>query len=120
MKNLLRIAGCLLLSSVLLLSCEKPVERKSFEVIGLQDTYEFAADLSQKETFKIESYIPWEITKNDLDWCDISPWHNLGGTNTITIFPNNNMSASSREGSFTIKAEGYSKTVKVVQAGLKP
>lgn len=120
MKNLVRTAGLFLLSSIILFSCQEPEENRSFEVFGIQDSYEFAADLSQKETFKIESFIPWEITFDNLDWCDVTPWHNPGGTNTITIFPDNNPTIFSREGSFTITAEGYSKTVTVRQAGLAP
>lgn len=88
-----------------------------FEVSDLSDSYEFAADLGQSETFRIDAGKPWTITKDGLDWVDIDPIKSLGGSQRVTIFPDDNVLVPVRTGTFTIKAEGYEKTVTVSQRG---
>ncbi len=103
--------------------CQKEEEHSDrFEVNGLKDTYSFAADLGQKESFKVISdNVLWEVTFNpeDQDWLVITPMRSLGGYQTVTITPDNNDSPESRSCTFTVTSEkGYTKTVTVSQRGI--
>lgn len=116
MKKILTI-----LSITLLAVCCQKEEKHSdrFEVNGLKDSYSFAADLGQKETFEIISdNVLWEVsfTPEDQDWLIITPMRSLGGYQTVTITPDNNDTGAERSCSFTLTNEkGFSKTVIVTQ-----
>lgn len=93
-----------------------------FEVNGIRDSYEFAADLGQSEYFEIiADNVLWEVsfTPEDQDWLVVTPMRSLGGYQTVTITPDNNDSSEPRSCSFVLTNEhGYSKTVLVSQRGI--
>lgn len=100
-------------------SCqEKASEDARFEVIGLESSYNFAADLNQSETFKVISdNVMWEIDLNGGEWLTVSPMRSLGGYNTVTITPQNN-SSGARSCTMRITADnGFEKSVTINQAG---
>lgn len=110
-----------ILSIFLLAVCCKEEDKGEarFEVNGIKDSYEFAADLSQKAYFEIISdNVLWEVSfsPEDQEWLSITPMRSLGGYQTVTLAPDNNDSGTSRTCSFTLTAEnGYAKTVTVTQ-----
>lgn len=119
MKKIFTILSIMLLA----VCCQKEEEHSDrFEVNGLKDSYAFAADLGQKESFKVISdNILWEveIEPEDQDWLVITPMRSLGGYQTVTITPDINDSHESRSCMFTLTNEkGYSRTVTVSQRGI--
>ncbi len=116
MKKILTILSIAFLA----VCCQKENEPSGrFEVNGIKDSYTFAADLGQKETFEIVSdNVLWEVsfTPEDQDWLIITPMRSLGGYQTVTITPDNNDTGAERSCTFTLTNEnGYSKTVTVTQ-----
>ena len=111
----------IIFSMALLVVCCQKEEKHSgrFEVNGIKESYSFAADLGQKETFEIISdNVLWEVsfTPENQDWLIITPMRSLGGYQTVTITPENNDTGAERTCSFTLTSEkGYSKTVTVTQ-----
>lgn len=119
MKRIITILSIALLA----VCCQKEEEHSGrFEVNGIKDSYTFAADLGQKDSFEIVSdNVLWEIffDPEDQNWLSISPLRSLGGYETVTMTVDYNYSSSPRTCSFTITSEnGYSKTVTVSQRGL--
>ena len=80
------------------------------------DAVLFEAVPNGAQTILIESNESWKITKDDLDWCTVSPRVGFGGSITISIRAAINENLVAREGSITITAASLVKTLTVSQA----